>query len=454
MGECRKGHAARQAAFTALALVGVLMSSVNGIAAETAAAASPEASAESGQASVALILDASGSMNEKLNGNVTKLTAAKNAVLQLVGTLPKDMRMSFQAYGLQFGLKDKNCNDIQKLVEFGPLSENAPAIAAATKSLAAKGYTPITRALTLAAQDIAGEYGATTRTIILVSDGKETCSADPCEAARALAKADVKLVIDTVGFGVDDPAREQLQCVARVARGTYFDAKDAEGLTQVLKKAIVIKKHVSLEKRTGKLTLKGVDLVEKSFTITDESKPDQPSAYSYTIDRAHPTIDVAPGTYAINFGVDADVHKITVEAGKETVVGPSILEIRNGDGLDTIYPAGQGTSIAIAEWSAKAGAAFILLPPGDYDVQTDFYTFKSVSLAPGERTVINAARLTIKASAGGQFFVKSTAGDMIGDVTPERGMTLPGGKYLLSDGTTDTPFELQDGQRLELEVGG
>ena len=449
----REGLSVRRVRRTAVTLLSLICFGQAGLgahAADTVAEAAPQ----TGKSSIALILDASGSMNEKLSGNVTKLTAAKNAVLQLVGTLPKDIRMSFQAYGLQFGLKDKNCNDIQKLVGFAPLGENAPAIAAATKNLSAKGYTPITQALTLAAQDIAGEYDATTRTIILVSDGKETCSADPCEAARALAKADVKLVIDTVGFGVDDPAKEQLQCVARVARGTYFDAKDAEGLTQVLKQATVIKQRVKLEKRTGKLTLKGVELIDKTFIVSDESKPGEATAYSYTIDRAHPTIDVAPGSYAINFGVGVDVHQITVAAGKETVVGPSIIEIRNGDGLDTIYDTKSGLAIGIAEWSAKAGAAFILLPPGDYDVQTDFYTFKGLSLAPGERKVIDAARVTIRANGGGQFFVKSADGTMIGDVTPERGMTLPGGHYLLSDGTTDTPFELKDGQRLELEVGG
>ena len=68
------------------------------------------------------------------------------------------------------------------------------------------------------------------RTIVLVSDGKETCAGDPCAAARALAAADARLVIHTIGFNVDAAARFELQCIARVARGTYSDATGAGDL--------------------------------------------------------------------------------------------------------------------------------------------------------------------------------------------------------------------------------
>lgn len=40
-------------------------------------------------------------------------------------------------------------------------------------------------------------------TLVLVSDGKETCQGDPCVVAQNLADANVDLVIHTVGLGVN-----------------------------------------------------------------------------------------------------------------------------------------------------------------------------------------------------------------------------------------------------------
>ena len=114
------------------------------------------------------------------------------------------------------------------MVDFGPASANRDAILAKTPTVKAQGYTPITYVIQLAAADIAKEPGA--RTIVLVSDGKETCAGDPCAAARALAAADARLVIHTIGFNVDAAARFELQCIARVARGTYSDATGAGDL--------------------------------------------------------------------------------------------------------------------------------------------------------------------------------------------------------------------------------
>jgi Ca-activated chloride channel family protein len=69
----------------------------------------------------------------------------------------------------------------------------------------------------------------------LVSDGEETCVPDPCPV-KTLVGAGVDLQIDTVGFGVDDKTRQQLQCIADAGRGSYFDAKDASALTTSLNK--------------------------------------------------------------------------------------------------------------------------------------------------------------------------------------------------------------------------
>lgn len=66
----------------------------------------------------------------------------------------------------------------------------------------AQGYTPITYVLQLAAADIAKEPGA--RTVVLVSDGTETCPRDPCAAATLLAQgADAALRLGTSRLSPD-----------------------------------------------------------------------------------------------------------------------------------------------------------------------------------------------------------------------------------------------------------
>src|SRR4030095_5008190 len=110
-------------------------------------------------------------------------------------------------------------------------------VIAQARHLQAQGYTPITHVLQLAATDFPSNT-AGERFIVLVSDGKETCEGDPCAAARALAASGGKLVIHTIGFGVDSAARLQLQCIASATGGTYFAAENAAQLTKVLGQAV------------------------------------------------------------------------------------------------------------------------------------------------------------------------------------------------------------------------
>src|SRR5882724_10842045 len=195
--------------------------------------------------SVLVVLDASGSMNARLPEGQTRLDAAKAAVGELVGSLAPDTRLALRVYGHQSATDQKNCQDSELVAGFAPVSEGKAALLDKAAGLKARGYTPITLSLQLAAQDIAKEPSAE-RTVVLVSDGRETCRADPCVAAKALAAADVKLVVHTIGLGVDAAARSQLQCIASVVRGSYFDAGSRAELAAMLGKAAVEPKRAEV----------------------------------------------------------------------------------------------------------------------------------------------------------------------------------------------------------------
>ena len=140
-----------------------------------------------------LVLDASGSMNAQIGGK-TKLQIAREVVDGLVEGWPQATELGMIAYGHR---EKDNCGDIQTLVK--PASDAWPAIKAAVGDIAAKGKTPITEAVRAAAKELGSEEGKAT--VILVSDGLETCNADPCAAAAELEKSGVDFTVHVVGFG-------------------------------------------------------------------------------------------------------------------------------------------------------------------------------------------------------------------------------------------------------------
>ena len=156
---------------------------------------------------VLLILDASGSMNAKLPNGETRIAVAQRAVKGVASFIPDEAQLSLRLYGAQSPKAEKNCEDTNLAVSFGPAGASGDAIAATVDAAVAQGYTPIAFTLEQAANDFPAD--AKERVIVLVSDGKETCEGDPVVAAKALAAKGI--TVHTVGFIVDTAARGQPQ---------------------------------------------------------------------------------------------------------------------------------------------------------------------------------------------------------------------------------------------------
>ncbi|MEU4315047.1 VWA domain-containing protein [Nocardia sp. NPDC024068] len=181
-----------------------------------------------------LVLDASGSMAAPDPGGGTKMDAAKNAVRSFVAAAPDTSNVGLTAYGTGTGNSDAEkaagCQDVKVLHPAGTIDK--PALTAAADSITPSGYTPIGTALRTAAGALP-QSGP--RSIVLVSDGLDTCAPpDPCEVARELSAQGNEIVVHAIGFGVDDPSRVQLTCIAQTTGGTYTDAVDGKALERVL----------------------------------------------------------------------------------------------------------------------------------------------------------------------------------------------------------------------------
>lgn len=181
--------------------------------------------------SLLVILDASGSMAARL-GSATQMVAAKQAVRDLVAALPQESRVGLRVYGHRVPNTDRRrgCADTQLVAPVRSLDRAR--LRARVSSIRARGFTPIGESLRRGLRDLPRRGD---RTMILVSDGIDTCSPPPpCEVARAVRRAGAR--VDVVGFRVRSAARRQLRCIARAGGGSYVDARSAAQLAERLRR--------------------------------------------------------------------------------------------------------------------------------------------------------------------------------------------------------------------------
>ena len=182
---------------------------------------------------VLIVLDASGSMAGRMNGEV-KMQLAERVVKDLVDNMPAEMNVGLLVYGSKSAREKRDCKDIDLL---RPVSKVDPrSFNEALAHVSPHGMTPIGASLERAAAALKGLPGQST--IVLVSDGTETCESDPCAVAKQVREStgiDVK--VHVVGLDVASGERGVLECVAKGGGGTYYPVGDEQGLRNALKEA-------------------------------------------------------------------------------------------------------------------------------------------------------------------------------------------------------------------------
>lgn len=185
------------------------------------------------------ILDGSGSMWGRAEGKI-KIEVAKDVLSQLIADMPDDLQSGLTVYGHR---KKGDCGDIEELIAPG-LIDRASAISS-IKKISPKGKTPIGDSIQKTIEMVKANEATTT--IVLVSDGIETCDSDPCALTKSLSESGVKFKMHVVGFGVGDSDAEQLSCIAEAGGGRYFSAVNSKSLLdalQVVEKSVVTEEKI------------------------------------------------------------------------------------------------------------------------------------------------------------------------------------------------------------------
>lgn len=180
------------------------------------------------QPNTVLVMDGSGSMWGQVDG-VAKITIAQEVVGNLLSDFPDEQGLGLTVYGHR---ERGECTDIETVVP--PAPGTAEQITNAVNQIKPLGKTPMTDAVVAAAEAL--RYTEEKATVILVSDGVETCNPNPCAAAQLLEEAGIDFTAHVIGFdvGADPEALAQMQCIADETGGQFLTADTADQLTEAL----------------------------------------------------------------------------------------------------------------------------------------------------------------------------------------------------------------------------
>lgn len=173
-----------------------------------------------------IVMDGSGSMWGQIDGR-TKLEVARETVAKVLGTVPADQELGLMAYGHR---TKGDCRDIELMV--APAKGTARAIGERVSTMRFLGKTPLSDAVRQAAEAL--RYGEEAATVVLVTDGLETCNADPCALGRELEAAGLNFTAHVIGFGLTKAEGAQVACLAENTGGRYIEASNANALREAL----------------------------------------------------------------------------------------------------------------------------------------------------------------------------------------------------------------------------
>lgn len=178
-----------------------------------------------------IVLDGSGSMWGQIGGTA-KVAMARETLGEVLEGLPAQNRLGLMVYGHR---RKGDCGDIELAVPVG--AGTAKPIADFANAMNPKGKTPLTEAVRRAAKAL--RYDEAPASVVLITDGIETCDADPCALARELEAGGIGFTAHVVGFGLSREEGRQVACLAEETGGRYFEASDAAGLKRALRDVVL-----------------------------------------------------------------------------------------------------------------------------------------------------------------------------------------------------------------------
>jgi hypothetical protein len=296
------------------------------------------AQAPAREINVELILDASGSMAQRIGGE-SRMAIAKRVLKDVIGAIPdrEGINVGFRLYGHRgdntASGKAVSCRSSELLVPIEGLDREA--IERHVDAARATGWTPLAHSLEQAAGDFAPAEAGVVNAVVLLTDGLETCDGDPCAVSGDLHDSAIALTSHVVSFALAPEEEAILSCIAENGGGLLLGAQDADELAAAL---FAILEELEVVLATGILELEAFGGVWPDATATcrgavSDSRP----AGALTTVRLDVTnrVEVPVGECRLAWpnpsGTTTRIS-VAIEPGRVTWVRGSLLELPQGSG--------------------------------------------------------------------------------------------------------------------------
>jgi hypothetical protein len=184
---------------------------------------------DGGPVTILFLVDASLSMKDNLGKGDQKMDAAKRVLQQALMKIPTDVKLALRVFGHFNSPMLDPCSATALLVP--PGTNNRRSIVSKMSQIRPTGMTPLTYAISQAAEsDLAHLPGK--KTIILITDGEDTCGFDPCAYIQTLPARGISLKVDVLGLALHRSERSKLDCIAKSSGGKYYDNDTAAKLVE------------------------------------------------------------------------------------------------------------------------------------------------------------------------------------------------------------------------------
>ncbi|NRB32273.1 MAG: VWA domain-containing protein, partial [Rhizobiaceae bacterium] len=151
---------------------------------------------------VMFVLDGSNSMWGQIDG-IAKISIAKDVMTDLIADWDDTTPVGLMVYGHR---RKDDCQDIETVSMPGKV--NRQALIDKVRSISPRGKTPISLSLAMAKSGLLlhnlQKYPRPKTSLVLVSDGLETCNSDPCALVLDWEVSDPGTDVHVIGFDVTD----------------------------------------------------------------------------------------------------------------------------------------------------------------------------------------------------------------------------------------------------------
>jgi hypothetical protein len=163
---------------------------------------SPEQAAA--RRNIEIVLDLSGSMKLPL-GQSTRIATARAVLRDVLARIPDDFSVGLRVYAHRYSARQKEtCTDTELVSKIAPLDRQR--ILSIVDRLQPRGETPLVYSILQAPADLKAVGGGS---LVVITDGEETCGGNLVEAARQLKNAGLPILLNIVGFTVTGKNVEQ-----------------------------------------------------------------------------------------------------------------------------------------------------------------------------------------------------------------------------------------------------